>query len=184
MKNILIIGLKLTIICAAAALCLGMVNALTAPRIAELKKIALAEALQVINKTGTPGEEVVIEDDSVVKGYYPVKLDSGDMKGYILTLRGDGYAGDMKILANYEKNGKLLGCVLMDNQETPGLGKEAERIEYMDKYKGFGADSPIPVKKSQLSADDADAIGGATITFVGIGKALETGSNYVKDLGE
>lgn len=38
MKNILIIGLKLTIICAAAALCLGMVNAMTAPKIAELKK--------------------------------------------------------------------------------------------------------------------------------------------------
>ena len=54
MKNILIIGLKLTIICAVAALCLGMVNALTAPRIAELKKEALSDALKVINKKGTP----------------------------------------------------------------------------------------------------------------------------------
>ncbi len=184
MKNILVIGFKLTIICAAAALCLGMVNAVTAPRIAELKKIALADALTVINRTGTPGDEVVIKDDSVVKGYYPVKLDTGDMKGYILTLRGDGYAGDLKILANYEKTGKLIACVLMDNQETPGLGKEAEKIEYMEKYRGFGDDSAIPVKKSQLSAEDADAIGGATITFVGIGKALDYGSNYVKKLGE
>lgn len=106
------------------------------------------------------------------------------MKGYILTLRGDGYAGDMKILANYEKSGKLLACVLMDNQETPGLGKEAENIKYMDKYNGLGDDSSIPVKKSQLSADDADAVGGATITFVGIGKALDYGSSYVKKLGE
>ena len=184
MKNILIIGLKLTIICAAAALCLGMVNAVTAPKIAVLKQEALSDALKVINKTGIPGEEVLIEDDSVVKGYYPVKTEGGDMQGYILTLRGDGYAGDLKILANYEKTGKLIACVLMDNQETPGLGKEAEKIEYMEKYKGFGADKSIPSKKSMLSADDADAVGGATITFAGIGKALEYGSNYVKDLGE
>lgn len=184
MKNILIIGLKLTIICAAAALCLGMVNAATAPKIAELKKQALSDALTVINKTGIPGDEVTIDDDSVVKGYYPVVLEDGKLKGYILTLRGDGYAGDMKILANYEMNGNMLACVLMDNQETPGLGKEAENIKYMDKYIGFGVDKPIPSKKAQLSADDADAVGGATITFAGIGKALDYGSNYVKKLGE
>ena len=106
------------------------------------------------------------------------------MKGYILTLRGDGYAGDLKILANYEKSGKLLACVLMDNQETPGLGKEAEKTEYMEKFKGFGEDKPVPSKKGMLSAEDADAVGGATITFTGIGKALDYGSNYVKKLGE
>ena len=183
MKNIIVIGLKLTIICAVAALCLGMVNAVTAPKIAELKKAALADALNVVNKTGIPGEEVITEDKTV-KGYYPVKLDNGELKGYILTLKGDGYAGDLKIIANYEKNGKLISSVLMDNQETPGLGKEAEKIEYMDKYKGFGEDSPIPSKKSQLSASDADAIGGATITFAAIGKALDYGSGYVKKLGE
>ena len=183
MKNIFIIGLKLTIICAAAALCLGMVNAVTAPKIAELKKEALSDALKVINKTGTPDDEVIIEDDSVVKGYYPVELD-GKTKGYILTLRGDGYAGDLKILANYEKSGKLIACVLMDNQETPGLGKEAEKIEYMEKFKGFGENKPVPSKKGMLSAEDADAVGGATITFTGIGKALDYGSNYVKKLGE
>jgi len=184
MKNILIIGLKLTIICGVAALCLGMVNAITAPQIAELKKQALADALTVINKTGTPGDEVIIDDDSVVKGYYPVIFDDGKLKGYILTLRGDGYAGDLKILSNYEINGKMLACVLMDNQETPGLGKEAENMEYMDKYIGFGVDKPIPSKRAQLSEDDADAVGGATITFAAIGRALESGSSYVKKLGE
>ncbi len=183
MKNILVIGLKLTLICAVSALCLGLVNAATAPRIENLKALALQEALSVVNKDGKPGTEVII-DDPVVKGYYPVVLDSGEKGSYILTLKGDGYAGDLKILANFEKTGKVIACVLMDNQETPGLGKEAEKVEYMNKYIGTGGEKPVPVKKGQLSPEDADAIGGATITFTGIAKALEYGSGFVKKIGE
>ena len=183
MKNILLIGLKLTIICAVAALSLAMVNAATAPRIEKLKIQALEEALSVINSTGKPGNEILI-DDSIVKGYYPVLLENGEKASYILTLRGDGYAGDLKILANYEKTGKLIACILMDNQETPGLGKEAEKIEYMDKFIGTGSDKPVPVKKSQLPPEKADAIGGATITFTGIAKALEYGSGFIEKIGE
>ncbi len=71
----------------------------------------------------------------------------------------------------------------MDNQETPGLGKEAENPEYMKKYIGTGEDSPVPVRKSQLSQEDADAITGASITFMGIGKALASASDYAKKEG-
>ncbi|MDX9800569.1 MAG: FMN-binding protein [Spirochaetia bacterium] len=182
MKNILLIGLKLTAICAVASLSLAMVNAATAPRIANLKIIALEEALSEINNEGKPGSEILI-DDSTVKSYYPVKLENGETASYILALIGNGYAGDLAILANYEKNGKLISCVLMDNQETPGLGKEAEKSEYMDKFIGTGSDKPLPVKKSQLPPDEADAIGGATMTFTGIAKALEYGSVFVKKIG-
>ena len=183
MKSILITGLKLTVICAAAALCLGFVNAVTAPKIAGLKEIALQNALSVVNKTGKPGMEILI-DDSIVKGYYPVALENGEKVSYILTLKGEGYAGDLLILANFEKTGNIIACVLMDNQETPGLGKEAEKIEYMQKYTGTGSGKPVPVKRSQLAPGDADAVGGATITFTGIGKALAYGSEFVKKIGD
>ncbi len=184
MKNIILIGVKLTVICAVAALCLGFVNVVTLPKIEKNKEIALQEALAAVNKAGTPGKEVFVENNRVVKSYYPVSLDSGEINSYILTLIGEGYAGDLKILANFEKNGKLVACVLMDNQETPGLGKEAEKSSYMTKFVGKGSDAPIPVKKPQLSAADADAIGGATITFVGVGNALARGSEFVKKIGE
>ena len=183
MKNILSIGFKLTIICAVAALCLGFVNVITEPKIEKNKEIALKEALATVNKTGTPGKEVIVEGNQVVKSYYPVAV-NGETKNYILTIIGEGYAGDLKILANFEKNGKLLACILMDNQETPGLGKEAEKISYMTKYIGKGDNAPIPAKKAQLATADADAIGGATITFAGIGNALVYASDYVKKIGE
>ena len=184
MKNIILIGVKLTIICMAASLSLGFVNVITSPKIEKNKVIALQEALAAVNKAGTPGEEVFVEGNQKVKSYYPVTLANGEISSYILKLVGEGYAGDLVLLANFEKSGKLLACVLMDNQETPGLGKEAENISYMAKYIGKGDDSSIPAKKTELSPEDADAIGGATITFAGIGNVLSYGADYVKKIGE
>jgi electron transport complex protein RnfG len=67
----------------------------------------------------------------------------------------------------------------MDNSETPGLGKKAENPAYMEKYLGTGAsDNPVPVRKSMLKPDEADAITGATITFLGVSKALAEGAVY------
>ena len=68
-------------------------------------------------------------------------------------------------------------------QHTRVLGKKAENAEYMNKFKGTGADKPVPVKKTMLEAADADAVTGATITFTGVSKALEYGSEFAKKLG-
>ena len=90
----------------------------------------------------------------------------------------------MDIMAGIRQSGEVFSVLLMDNQETPGLGKKAEADGYMDKYIGTGGDSPVPVSKDQLQKDEADAVSGATITFIGIGQALSDGSNFIKSLGD
>ena len=90
----------------------------------------------------------------------------------------------MNILANYSSDGEVTAVVLMENQETPGLGKKAEKPEYMDKFIGTGGGAgDVPVRKGQLPQGEADAITGATVTFIGIAKALHTGSAFVKENG-
>ena len=175
MTDIIKIGSKLALICAVAALCLGAVNMVTEPKIAEFRAQKLKEALEQVSPGGTIGEEIAAED-AVVQSYYAVE-DSGSMTGYILNLKGAGYGGDLKILASYTPDGKLLNSVLMENDETPGLGKEAEKDWYMKKYLGF-AGTDIPKTKTMLGQEDADAISGATITFAGIGNALAAGSEF------
>jgi len=184
MKKILLIGFKLTAICMVASLSLGFVNSITLENIKKNKEIALKEALAVVNKAGTPGKEVIVEHNKVVKSYYPVALDNGKINSYIFRLVGEGYAGDLVLLANYEKSGKLIGSVLIEHKETPGLGDAAEKLSYMTKFVGRGDDTPIPTKKALLSQADSDAISGSTITFVGIANALSYGSEYVKKIGE
>lgn len=180
MTDMIKTGSKLALICAVAALCLGAVNMVTEPQIAKFRAEKLKSALEQVAPAGTIGEEKAA-DDSVVTSYYPVE-DGSEISGYILNLKGAGYGGDLIILASYTPDGSVIGSVLMEHDETPGLGKEAENDWYMEKYLGFsGAD--IPTSKSQLEQADLDAISGATITYAGIGYALAAGSDFTVKLG-
>ncbi len=180
MKKMIIIGAKLALICGIAATLLGFVNSVTEPKILEMKAGALKEALSAVSMGWEIGDITAVDDpgNKAVTGYYPVTDDSGTIKGYILELLGDGYAGSLKIITGITGTGEIRNVVLMDNEETPGLGKEAENPEYMQKFIGTGAERPVPVRKDQLSQGDADAISGASVTFIGIGKALESGIEY------
>ena len=174
------IGGKLALICAVAALCLGAVNMITEPQIALFREQKLQAALEQVSPGGTIGDETATED-SVVVSYYMAE-DGGEISGYILNLKGAGYGGDLVLLASYTPDGALFGSVMMDNDETPGLGKEAEKDWYMKKYIGFSGND-IPTSKTQLNQEDADAISGATITFTGVGAALIAGSEFVMEMG-
>lgn len=180
MTEIVKVGSKLALICAVAALCLGAVNMVTEPKIAEFRAQKLQEALERVSPGGVIGEETEA-DDAVVMSYYTVTKDGG-LNGFILNLKGGGYGGDLVILASYSPEGELIGSVLMENDETPGLGKEAEKEWYMKKYLGFSG-SDIPTSKTQLQQADSDAISGATITFAGIGMALVAGSEFAAAKG-
>ncbi|MDC7221987.1 MAG: FMN-binding protein [Spirochaetales bacterium] len=170
--------LRLAIICSVAALLLGVINSMTAPLIEAHKLATLQNALQELVVKGEAGEVEGL-DSPVVPERYPI-MDGGEVIGYILSLRGNGYGGEMKLLASYEMDGTLLKAILMDNNETPGLGKKAEKAEYMDKFLGKGeAGNPIPTSKGEL--EKPDAVGGSTITFTGVSRALAAGSAYMRE---
>ena len=181
MKNVIIIAVKLAVICLVAAFVLALVNGITAPQIAAGKAQAELDALSVINKAGTIGERV--EGDGTGVNYYFPVTDGGKVTNYIMSLTSMGYGGNLVILGNFKTNGEIIDAKLMEDSETPGLGKKAENAEYMNKFKGTGADKPVPVKKTMLDGADADAVTGATITFTGVSKALEYGSEFAKKLG-
>lgn len=179
MKDLLTIGGRLFIICAVAACALGFVNAITEPITEERKQRELEEALLTLMPQGEPQEPVYVENEHPVLAYYPVESD-GNIIGYILSLEENGYAGEMNILAAFKPDGEIISVKLMDNLETPGLGKKAEDPTYMQKFVGKGGSEPVPVRKQMLETRDADAITGATITFIGVSKALVGGSQFVK----
>lgn len=184
MKSIFAIGGKLAVICAVAAIILGFVNSVTEPKIELNRKLELERALSAVAGSAQVGEEVPVDPEGSVFSFFPVLGTDGGSTGYILRLIGLGYGGDMEILANYSPEGDVTAVVLMENQETPGLGKKAEKPEYMDKFIGTGGgDGSVPVRKDQLPQAEADSITGATVTFIGIAKALQAGSVFVKENG-
>ncbi|MBO4387882.1 MAG: FMN-binding protein [Spirochaetales bacterium] len=165
-------ALVLCLICACAALVLSLANALTAPRIKDYEDGVLKSALEAVSGGKAVGDYVPVEDNPVVSGYYPI-LPSG----YILSLRANGYGGEITLLAAYDAKGVLTAAKLVSDSETPGLGKRAEESWYMDKFIGKGTD--MPVRKNMLSASDAEAVSGASVTFTGVSRALLAGSMFV-----
>lgn len=170
--------LKLTLICAVAALLLGIVNSITEPVIKERKAQILKEALSSLVEEGAIGTAEVLKESQVLT-VYPVEA-NGSVLSCILSIRASGYGGDMQVLGAYSLDGTLLNAQLMENNETPGLGKKAESPEYMKKFLHLGGTEPIPVRKDMLPPE-MDDITGATITFNGVSQALAAGSEYVKD---
>lgn len=175
MQTLLNTGGRLAVIAALAALILALVNAVTAPVIEENRRERLNRTLSAIVGDQAVGERQDVTGYEVVQGYYPVA--GGD--AYVLDLLGEGYGGEIRILAGYRRDGELFAARLMENSETPGLGKQAEEPGYMTKYTGHGDDEPIPTRPDQLPREQADSVSGATITFAGIGQALAAGADFV-----
>ncbi|MAG13311.1 MAG: FMN-binding protein [Spirochaetales bacterium] len=180
MTDLVTVGGKLAAICAVAAIALGLVNSVTAPAIARVKAEQLAAALDSVRGNAVAGGEVIVEDDDFVAGYYPLEQ-GGNSAGYVLKIIGVGYGGDLELLASFQPDGLIRRVTLMDNLETPGLGKAAEKTEYMEKFIGTGAAKAVPLTKLQLTQEQADSVSGASITFMGVAQALDEGSRFVQE---
>ncbi len=208
-NKLLNMTLKLILICSAAALILGIVNIITEPIIIERKRIEQEKALKelsdgdhvgdlfsvsnnpIMHETlmlsllahGVIGKNKEIDENKIIQSIYPVDKD-GEVIKYILQLQGKGYAGKMILLAVFRTDGSFLKAKLIENNETPNLGKKAEESSYYNMFAGTGSDnSPVPISKRDLKTEDAEAVTGSTITYNGIAKTLALGSDYVKLLG-
>ncbi|MCK5200459.1 MAG: FMN-binding protein [Spirochaetales bacterium] len=182
MKEVIRTGGKLAAICAVAAISLGIVNAITEPIIITARAARLKDALSELSVMLGIDGYIESQNQDSIRGYYPLSGVDG-IDAYIIKVTGAGYAGDMDLLTAISFEGVVLSAVLMDHSETPGLGKEAENASYMEKYIGKGKDTVIPSNKSHLSPKDSDAVTGASITFIGIGKALNEASEFVVQMG-
>ncbi len=183
MKKMIITGITLALIAAVAATALALINSVTAPKIAEYEAQVVINTLTEVASGYEIKDKIEVSDDISVKAYYPIHKEEV-LEGYILSLVGNGYGGTFSLMASYLLDGSVIDARMLNNSETPGLGKKAEKAEYMDKFKETGSkDTPVPTKKGQLEADEADSIGGSTITFSAVGKTIETGSVYVAQKG-
>jgi len=183
MRKFMKIGITLALICAVAASILALINGITAPAIATYEKGIVIQALSEVSNGLTIGTLIEETGDETVASYYQLTDTNGKIAGYILQLNANGYGGAMSVMVSYNLQGEVLNAKLLANAETPGLGKKAENKEYMGKFVGTGSKSPVPVKKSELNKSVAESIGGATVTFSGIAKAVSHGSEFIKSLG-
>lgn len=185
--SILMIALKLTSICFISVLLLGFVNLITFKKIEEnkIKKEKDAMNFLVPQAKNFSSKKYFknIEDKLKETIYYYEAYDNiSNITAYIVSLSSNGYGGKMKIMMAFDNNLKILNVKLLDNSETPGLGKKAEKDEYMNKFINTNtSERPFPKNKNMLTSNDS--VTGATITFngivAGISKAIELLKNEI-----
>ena len=91
MKTYARVGITLALIAAFAATSLAVVNAITAPKIAQYEQKVLEAALSEVSGGYALGlSELVSDNDSIVELHYLVD-DNNTTAGYILQLNGNGY---------------------------------------------------------------------------------------------
>ena len=166
-------AIRLALICGLSAFVLAFVNGFTAPRIEENARQRLQEALQAVTGGIPVGDERIPEGEPDIRAVYPVQEG-----GLVLRVRGEGYGGDLDLIAYVDARGDLVGAELLQSNETPGLGKNAENPGYMEKFLGTGGSTPVPTSTGQLEPAAADGVSGATVTFQGVANGLEQAVRY------
>ncbi|MFC1806918.1 RnfABCDGE type electron transport complex subunit G [Candidatus Omnitrophota bacterium] len=156
----------LTLVCVGAALVLGVTHAVTEPQIAAQKAKETKEALNSALPLADSFKEEKLDEKVYHKGYK-----KGTLVGYVFFAKGEGYAGPIDLIVGVSKRGKITGLVVLEQQETPGLGARCTQVKHGDSGPWFlrqfkGKDA------KNLKLADVEALTGATITTEAIIKAV------------
>lgn len=181
----------LLIICAIAAIFLGLTNEITYEKIAEQIEKANNEARQLVLPTAdefTKLDEAALTtikanpDYSIVRDVYEAKT-GGSLTGYTVMIAPKGYSGAIEMIVGVDANGTVQGIKIGTNNETPGLGKNAEKPAFSEQYKNKTWDSLINViKNGTPKENEIVAIAGSTITSRGVTEGVNKAMAIAKEL--
>lgn len=159
------IACRLLLICLCAALLLGGVHLLTAPRIAAQEQAKIDEAIRTLFPTSTLTQEISGAYDKQIVAVRRAEAD-GVLLGYCVQALGSGYGSDLSLMISYNEKGELLQIAVLSHGETKGIGtKVVENADYLALYAGTsGKDVSV------------DGVSGATLSSNGV-RALVLAAN-------
>ncbi|MCP3683737.1 MAG: FMN-binding protein [bacterium] len=157
----------LTGVCLLSAAVLGYIHISTFERIEKNRIKRIEEAVSNV-LPGITDYEKVSSDPVIFKGK------NGDADaGYAVLSSGMGFQGDIVLMVGLDSTiNNIEGVVILESVETPGLGDKIRELDFLKQFQGknVSSDSEIGV----------DAITGATISSVAVGKIINKAVEYAK----
>lgn len=163
LKEILKPALILCVICLLATAALAGTNMLTADTIAQQKVITEQES----RKQVLPDADSFEEADG-----YAIGKAGSDVAGYVFVTSAKGYGGDVQVMTGINAEGQVTGVVILEQNETPGLGANAEKESFRDQFKQATPENGFTVTKSTAKDGEISAMTGATITTTAVTNAV------------
>ncbi len=149
----------LVLICTVVGLALSAVNAVTAPIIAANEEASTLAS----NAAALPEADSFTELEWDIDGATAVLVaDNG--AGYVIAAQARGYGGQVPLVVGFSNDGTILAVVIMDNDETPGMGARGAEESFTAQFAGMAAES--------LTINDIDAVSGATYSSKAVVNAI------------
>ena len=199
MKNILLLGMALGVVCTVAAVVLGFAEIKTREQRYEARREGELEAIKSIlpefdNNPLQDKSKVLVDDVEVI--IMQAKKE-GAIIAYAVQSAAQGYGGKVETVAGIKPDGEILHVIVLPgHEETPGLGSVAtdrrqrktiydilgksarEETEnglppspYLDQFNQYNLLHKTEYRISQ-DTGEIDAVSGATITSRAVAKAV------------
>jgi len=154
----------LTLTCLTAGVCLSFTYMYTKDAIASAEKDATLSSVRKVlpEFDGDPEEKMLTVNDEE-KVFYVGKK-NGEIVGVATSSSSMGYGGAVSILVGVDVYGAITGIVLLQHQETPGLGTKAANPEFLDQFQGKRLDDAGDAIALVNYGGDIQGITSATIT--------------------
>ena len=176
---ILRLTVTLLLICAAVALALAGVNAITKDKIAAVKAEKTAAAISAVLENGETAVEVPYQTDGATNVTKVYKNDNG----YAVEVAPNGFGGAITMMVGVDLEGKVTGISIISHAETPGLGAVASQdtdkgVAFREQFQGLTGGITIGDGENQI-----DALSGATISSQAIVDGVNEALACVANLG-
>ncbi|NLC93374.1 MAG: FMN-binding protein [Treponema sp.] len=177
------IKLGLILVCYAVASCtvLAIVNNLTSPKIIQNQLVKANLAMKAVFAEADEFEKKDdfsrSEDKTItVSDFYLAKKD-GSVVGGVVQVSGPTYEKG-KIIISLDTNGVVKGMQFLELSDSPGFGLKANDSTYIMKNGKtfYGQFAGKDANNGFVANENYDAISGATITSVAVGKLLNEGT--------
>mgnify|MGYP000506466137 CR=1 FL=1 len=179
-KFILKVAGTLTIISLVVALLLGLVNGVTADKIAAMEAGSTYDEI-----TSIPQEvmDAAKEMGGTLEEMYTVTFD-GQPAGYAVKLTASGSQGLIEMVIGVDAEQKITGISVVSHSETSGIGTKVcgnmpndDGVPVLDQFVGMSGAGTLKVGKT------VTAISGATVSTKGVTKGANAALAAVAALG-
>ncbi|MBE6936586.1 MAG: RnfABCDGE type electron transport complex subunit G [Ruminococcaceae bacterium] len=166
-KELFSMVLTLLVIALVCSSLLGVVNALTKDKIAEIQAEALAQSMRQVlpdaehfNEISGRLDPAFMEENDVDAIYL------ADDDGYVVLVSPRGFGGELVMTVGIDPDLAVTGIVITEQSETPGLGTKAQTPEYLSQY--VGKTGTLQLVKGAAAEGQISAVSGATVSSRGI----------------
>lgn len=178
LKDILIPTVALFAICLVATALLAFTNSATEAKIKANAVETENASRMIVLPSGVSYSEVTALENGVT---YCVGTDnSGSEVGYVFTSGAKGYGGTVSVMVGFDLEGNITGVEILSHSETPGLGANATKQEYKDRY--IGKNGTLVVDKTSNEGQNVQAITAATITSKAVVAAVNLASEAFAEI--